>query len=154
MLVGSGYTDTLGMVTIDLDPVPSQPGIMDVTVTAYNKIPYFGTVSIVQGLEEELGNMGLSLKNKLYDLYPNPFSKSTTIGYQIANISQQVSISLYDASGRLVRKLINKELHEPGNYTKIWNGKDDLGHSVNNGVYFIKFLTDNNEEIEKLILLR
>ncbi len=47
LLVGHGYTDAAGNVTIDLDPAATGPGTMDITVTAYNKIPYLGSVPIV-----------------------------------------------------------------------------------------------------------
>ena len=46
MLVGHGYTDGSGNVTVSLDPAPAAPGFMHVTVTAYNKIPYLDSVPI------------------------------------------------------------------------------------------------------------
>ena len=46
LLVGHGYTDAGGNATITLDPPPSQPGTMYITVTGYNKIPYLGSVAI------------------------------------------------------------------------------------------------------------
>jgi len=44
--VGHGYTNAAGNVTIPLDPPPSSPGTMYITVTAYNRIPYLGSVPI------------------------------------------------------------------------------------------------------------
>jgi len=44
--VGHGYTNAAGNVTITLDPPPSSPGTMYITVTAYNRIPYLGSVPI------------------------------------------------------------------------------------------------------------
>ncbi|MGQ9665658.1 MAG: C25 family cysteine peptidase, partial [bacterium] len=46
LLIGSGYTDASGNVTITLNPAPSSPGTMYITVTAYNKIPYLSSVPI------------------------------------------------------------------------------------------------------------
>ncbi|UCG31311.1 MAG: T9SS type A sorting domain-containing protein [candidate division WOR-3 bacterium] len=46
LLVGHGYTDGSGNVTVDLDPAPAVPGYMHVTVTAYNKVPYLDSVPI------------------------------------------------------------------------------------------------------------
>ncbi len=46
LLIGHGYTDAWGNVTIDLDPAPSQPDTMYITITAYNKIPYLDSVPI------------------------------------------------------------------------------------------------------------
>jgi hypothetical protein len=47
LLVGHGYTDGAGNVTVTLNPAPSLPGTMYITVTAYNRIPYLGSVPIV-----------------------------------------------------------------------------------------------------------
>ncbi len=49
LLVGHGYTNASGNVTITLDPAPSEAGTMYVTVTAYNRIPYLGSALIVEG---------------------------------------------------------------------------------------------------------
>ncbi|MGB3478033.1 MAG: C25 family cysteine peptidase, partial [bacterium] len=46
LLVGHGYTNPSGNVTITLNPPPSSPGTMYITVTAYNRIPYLGSVPI------------------------------------------------------------------------------------------------------------
>jgi hypothetical protein len=47
LLVGHGYTDGSGNVTIDLDPIPVTPGTMHITVTGYNKIPYLDSVPVI-----------------------------------------------------------------------------------------------------------
>ena len=46
-LLGNGYTDSSGQVTISLNPAPSEPKILTLTVTAFNKMPYFGNVEVV-----------------------------------------------------------------------------------------------------------
>ncbi|GAI23216.1 unnamed protein product, partial [marine sediment metagenome] len=46
LLVGHGYTNAAGNVTVNLNPAPSEPGTMYITVTAYNRIPYLGSVPI------------------------------------------------------------------------------------------------------------
>ncbi|MCK4673153.1 hypothetical protein KAT67_04130, partial [candidate division WOR-3 bacterium] len=47
LLVGHGYTNAGGNATVTLDPPPSQPGTLYITVTGYNKIPYLGSVPII-----------------------------------------------------------------------------------------------------------
>jgi len=39
-----GYTNASGSVTLSVDP--SSAGDIDLTITAYNRIPYFGTISV------------------------------------------------------------------------------------------------------------
>ena len=45
VLVGREYVSG-GVAEVVFDEVPSQPGVMDVVVTAHNRIPYEGEVNI------------------------------------------------------------------------------------------------------------
>lgn len=72
---------------------------------------------------------------------PNPFSKLTAI--TISPISNEMAI--YDASGRLIRHL------KVDNGTVCWNGCDDAGKKMNQGVYFA---VSDNDEVLKLILVK
>ncbi|MCX8014908.1 MAG: T9SS type A sorting domain-containing protein, partial [candidate division WOR-3 bacterium] len=62
-----------------------------------------------------------------------------------------VNLSIYDASGRLIKTLVNSDLNS-GTYSYIWNGKDDNNRSVAEGVYFYTLKTDNYSTTKKLIL--
>ncbi|MCK4545295.1 hypothetical protein KAU43_07130, partial [candidate division WOR-3 bacterium] len=46
-LIGYGYTDGSGNVTLNLDPVPLVPGQLFLTITAFNKIPIVDTIGVV-----------------------------------------------------------------------------------------------------------
>ena len=48
----------------------------------------------------------LPIKTALNTSYPNPFNPSTTINYDLAS-EGLVTISVYDALGRLVTELVN-----------------------------------------------
>jgi hypothetical protein len=84
--------------------------------------------------------------------HPNPFSRNTTINYQVARATN-VDIQVYDASGRLVRTLAQGSCN-PGYHSEAWNGCDDAGRKVAAGVYFIRFTTDEHKTVSKAILLR
>jgi hypothetical protein len=47
ILYGQAYTNASGNATITLNPVPTSPMSLKLTVTAFNKMPYFGTVSVI-----------------------------------------------------------------------------------------------------------
>jgi hypothetical protein len=66
--------------------------------------------------------------------YPNPFNPSTTIRYSLPKRAQ-VKISVYDAAGREISVLRNRE-EEAGQHEVQWNAKDARGNSVSSGVYF------------------
>ncbi len=46
-LIGRGYTNVTGNVTITLDPDPTETGDMEVVITAHNYLEHSGTVSVI-----------------------------------------------------------------------------------------------------------
>ncbi|MFA5032072.1 MAG: LamG-like jellyroll fold domain-containing protein [bacterium] len=79
--------------------------------------------------------------------YPNPFTKSTVISYQLPAKSK-VSLKLYDLSGRCLKELVNKE-KLPGYYKITLITKNYPA-----GIYFAKFSADTYKATKKLILMR
>jgi photosystem II stability/assembly factor-like uncharacterized protein len=79
--------------------------------------------------------------------YPNPFNPSTTIEFAIAS-DDHVSLNVYDVSGKLVARIMNKDL-KAGKYTVAFKA-DNLA----TGVYFYKLTTSTFEETRKMVLIR
>ena len=70
--------------------------------------------------------------------YPNPFRESTVIVYELAD-QADVSAKIYTTAGRLIRRLHDDRGGQPGqNRTLVWDGRDETGDPVANGVYFLK----------------
>jgi len=66
--------------------------------------------------------------------YPNPFNPATTIPYWL-QCGGRVEMTMYDASGRSVRRLF--EGHRSAGYHAVqWDGRDDAGRAVGSGIYF------------------
>ena len=85
--------------------------------------------------------------------YPNPFNPETVIEYQV---QQKVSIDLavYNILGQRVRTL-KKGFVQPGFHKVIWNGKNEDGQQLPNGIYFCKLIVSNgNSSAKKMILLK
>ena len=88
------------------------------------------------------GNGMIQLSNpdefKLYQNYPNPFNNQTTIKYDIPTMMVNmvdVEIHIYNTLGKLV-KTIDEGDKSVGQYTTVWDGKNDDGDNVSSGVYF------------------
>ncbi|MEO0126525.1 MAG: T9SS type A sorting domain-containing protein [candidate division WOR-3 bacterium] len=91
---------------------------------------------------------------------PNPFKNHCLIKFQIQNKSairnpkSEISLKIYDVSGRVV-KSFNPEScilnHTSG---IIWSGNDDLGRRLPAGVYFVRLEAGDYKQGEKAILLR
>lgn len=88
--------------------------------------------------------------------YPNPFSTSTRFVFTLtgSEIPEVFTIQIMTISGKLVREITRAELgnlHIGRNITDFtWDGRDNFGDRLANGVYLYKVITKlNGENIEK-----
>jgi hypothetical protein len=88
----------------------------------------------------------------LYRSYPNPFKSQTAIRYSLF-AENKVSLSIYDISGRLVKTLVNQN-QTSDIYSISWNGRDNKGRTVAQGVYFFRLKTDDFSETNRMLLIR
>jgi thiol-disulfide isomerase/thioredoxin len=100
------------------------------------------------GAEENRNENGLTK----FTVYPNPFTKGLHIRYGNLKNGKEYTISIYDASGRLLRQWDTRALSQSDNV--IWNGCDNNGNTLPNGIYFVKLDTKEGSLIEKAILVR
>ena len=96
-------------------------------------------------------------KTVLLANYPNPFNPETWIPYHLANPSD-VRITIYDTRGSIIQRL---ELghQQPGYYvTKnraaYWNGRNEVGERVANGIYFYQLQADQVSVLRKMVMLK
>jgi hypothetical protein len=83
---------------------------------------------------------------------PNPFRGEALIAFSLP-VAGDVSLSVYDAMGRLVTTLRHGRM-EPGQYETKWGGLDDRGRPVGPGVYFLRLQTAAGTRTQKVILVR
>ncbi len=88
--------------------------------------------------------------------YPNPFAGSTSFSFEI-NRPAEVRVKIFTLSGRLVTEL-PRQFAEVGYNTIPWDGRDQDGDALANGLYFFKFLARSQnlrtEKIGKLIKIK
>ena len=82
-------------------------------------------------------------KFSLGHAYPNPFNPTINIPFTIEKL-RNISILIFDISGRLVNTIAENESFHPGIYQKIWNGTNNLGQNISSGTYFIQ-ISSNHE---------
>jgi hypothetical protein len=93
---------------------------------------------------------------KTYALYPNvpnPFNPATVIRFDVPAGGGEVTLRVYDVSGRLVRKLVDGT-EEAGEKTVTWNGRNNRGQMVASGVYFYRMTAPGFEMTKKMVLLQ
>ncbi len=86
----------------------------------------------------------------LHPAAPNPFNPMTRISYELTRAAD-VSLVVYDASGRLVRTL-EKGPKAAGRHTVAWKGTNDQGVAVSSGIYFYR-LDDGERMATRSMLL-
>jgi hypothetical protein len=88
--------------------------------------------------------------------HPNPFQEETTIAFTLTETASRTRIGIYTVSGRLIRTF---ELQGVTGYIELdWDGTDEDGNPVANGVYYLKFVAEQGENrierIEKMAKLQ
>lgn len=88
--------------------------------------------------------------------YPNPFSTATSFVFTLtgSQIPSQFKIQILTVTGKVVREITRQELgniHIGRNVTEYkWDGKDQFGQTLGNGVYLYRVVTAiNGENIER-----
>jgi N-acetylneuraminic acid mutarotase len=101
----------------------------------------------------EKSTTNLEIHNyKFSQNYPNPFNPSTTIKYQLPEISF-VTIKVYDILGREVATLVNEE-KPAGSYEVQFNVAQVSRPEIVSGIYFYQLKAGDYSETKKMILLR
>lgn len=113
--------------------------------SAYSAIANFLTTTVIT--TEPPLNQNLPTTFSLSQNFPNPFNPSTIIRFGLP-ASSQVSMTLYDTAGKVVRQLVNGERD-----TGFYEVKLD-GSGLASGVYFCRFQASNFVAMKKLILLK
>ncbi|HVG42259.1 MAG TPA: FlgD immunoglobulin-like domain containing protein, partial [Chitinophagaceae bacterium] len=82
--------------------------------------------------------------------YPNPFTTSTAFVFTItgSEVPQEFKIQILTVTGKVIREITKMELgplHIGRNITEFkWDGTDQFGQKVGNGVYLYRVVTSTN----------
>jgi hypothetical protein len=110
----------------------------------------FKTIEPITGIKETVNpqNRPFSLDQN----YPNPFSQSTTINFELLN-QCDVNLFIFDAFGQKVSTLIDENL-KPGNYSVVWDGCGADETELSTGLYFYRFESNDNVETRQMVFLK
>ena len=87
-----------------------------------------------------------------FGVWPTPFRSRATVSWSVV-LGGKVSLVVYDAVGREVRRLVDCR-QTPGHYSVDWDGRAGNGQRVAPGVYFCKLETAAGCRQQKLVLAR
>lgn len=103
-------------------------------------------------------NRNLQLIN-VYN-YPNPFNQKTNFTFVLSTVPEELTIRIYSISGRLLKVIKRNadELNVGFNKSIEWDGRDEDGDIIANGVYLYKVVLKKDGKSEtttnKLAIVR
>ncbi|GAH16540.1 unnamed protein product, partial [marine sediment metagenome] len=94
-------------------------------------------------------------------VHPTLFRNSIVIRYNVGHVAKRAELKIYDVTGRLIRNF-SQLLSYIGYRSSVisWDGTDDIGRKVPEGIYFIYFTAspvwnkENYKETKKIIMLK
>ena len=93
------------------------------------------------------------LEYSLSQNYPNPFNPSTSINYQLKELST-VTMEVFNILGQKIKVLIDNQVENPGQYRVIWDGTNQTGNRVATGVYIYRIRANSFVSSKKMILMK
>jgi hypothetical protein len=85
--------------------------------------------------------------------YPNPFWESTTIPFSVTKAGR-VQLDIFDMRGRLIRRLLDKELGVTERDSTEWDGTDEDNRLVPSGTYLCRLRAGRLEHERKIMVVR
>lgn len=105
---------------------------------------------MIVGVEEVVDGIQV-LNFNLMQNYPNPFHSMTVTRYFLSEPTQ-VSLKVFDISGRLVKTLL-KGVQGAGSHKIYWDAKNQESRRVPSGVYFYQLRIGSQTITKKLVKL-
>ncbi len=90
--------------------------------------------------------------SRILGVSPNPCNPLTTISFSLRRAGN-ASLRVYDLRGRAVRTVRAGHL-DAGDHAATWNGNDDRGVAVASGIYLLKLITVDGQDVKKIVLAR
>lgn len=84
--------------------------------------------------------------------YPNPFNPSTIIKFGLPEYGN-IKLTIYSISGQKIISLANAS-YSKGYHEVKWNGKNQAGNSVSNGIYIYELKAGNQRLIKKMVFAK
>lgn len=114
---------------------------------------YFGPVSVLVSSNPGGGDTPpMQNHARLLDAYPNPFSTSTTLKIDLGK-QAQTKLEIFNLRGEKVATICDATLGE-GIHSFQWQGRDQQGRTLANGVYLMRMTTPMGKSYKKINLIQ
>jgi hypothetical protein len=136
----------LPRVTVKITVVATD-GIDTVKVTGDDRVLFVNRYEYLSTEGE-----GVPVEFALHENYPNPFNPTTTLRFDLPEVSD-VTLTIYNMLGQRVRTFNMNDT--PAGYHSIkWNATNDYGEQVGAGVYLYQLQAKDFVKTRKMVLLK
>ena len=95
---------------------------------------------------------GVPLEFALHDNYPNPFNPTTTLRFDLPEVSD-ITLTIYNMLGQKVRTF-DYQNTSAGYHSITWDATNDLNQQVGAGVYLYQLQAKDFVKTRKMVLLK
>ena len=85
--------------------------------------------------------------------YPSPTREAVSLDFVVPH-DAQVTLGIFDLSGRRVLKIADAEMQSEGVHHKVWDARDDHGRPVTSGIYLARLTVAGRSLERRIVLLR
>jgi hypothetical protein len=110
----------------------------------------FTTEQPVLGVSGEDRAAMLSLPGLFMTAGPNPAGRSVRVSWLLPSAGR-MELAVFDVAGRRVRTLASG-VRPAGPHDIAWNGRDDAGRHISNGVYLLRLTAGQLEVVRKIVI--
>lgn len=121
-------------------------------VTMINQNVDIGNLPLDWDMYTSADNQVADVNTILYGCFPNPFSESTTVNYELKEPSK-TTLEIYNIKGQKINTLANC-FTKAGKYSITWDSTDNNGNRVASGIYYFKMSAGRYSATRKVILLK
>ncbi len=139
-------------ITVTTDATDMEVGLYSATLLVDSNDPITPQSIVVVNFDVTINTRIDAYSAIVSSIGPNPFSNETNIRFTL-NESADVEFSVYNINGQKVKTVVSQEL-TPGDFHFIWDGTNEYGSKLNNGIYFYAFTAGNQSLTGKLVLTK
>ena len=145
-IISYSFSETNPKVTVDFTPAFPDG---DYTLKVLWK-DYEGNIVDSTGVEKFFQVSSEAQLLYVYN-YPNPTSGETYFTFKLTQIPENISIKIFTIAGRLIKEIDLTSTELKFDFNKIyWDGRDEDGDVLANGVYLYKVIMKAGEKSEEV----
>ncbi len=84
---------------------------------------------------------------------PNPFRDATTIRFRLSR-PEAVTLEVFDVNGTRVARLLRDAPRDQGEWSAMWQGRDESGAPAASGVYYYRLTAEEGTATGRILLAR